>query len=74
MRWVVVTCCALAVFTANAAAAELPLSGTLDLATDADGRLLGAADGDNAGYAIAPAGDVNADGVPDLLIGPPGRR
>ena len=63
MRWVVVSCCVLAAFTGSASAAELPLSGTLDLSTDADGRLLGAADGDSAGYAIAPAGDVNADGV-----------
>ena len=36
-------------------------------------RLDGSIAGDRAGSAIATAGDVNADGVPDLLIGAPGR-
>ncbi|HWI08393.1 MAG TPA: hypothetical protein VNT54_12870 [Solirubrobacteraceae bacterium] len=35
-------------------------------------RLLGARPGDRAGYAVAAAGDVNADGYPDLLVGAPG--
>ena len=47
-----------------------PRSGTLSLA-DADARLLGAAEGDYAGHAVATAGDVDADGTDDLLIGAP---
>jgi cysteine-rich repeat protein len=40
---------------------------TLSLA-DADAKLIGEAAGDNAGYEVASAGDVNADGNDDLLI------
>jgi hypothetical protein len=61
----------LACCPAPAAAASLPPSGTIDLAADADATLLGAADGDSAGWAVAPAGDVNGDGRPDLLVGAP---
>jgi hypothetical protein len=52
-------------------AAELPLSGTLDLATDGDARLLGEAEGDDAGWSVDTAGDVNGDGQGDLLVGAP---
>lgn len=46
---------------------------TLDRASvgDADFRIVGAAAGDRSGAAIA-AGDVNGDGVDDLVIGAPG--
>ncbi len=44
--------------------------GTLTTAS-ADLELIGAADGDNAGYSLAGAGDTNADGWPDLLVGAP---
>ena len=72
-RWVFASCVAgIAALATGASAAELPLSGTLDLATDADGRLAGEAVGDAAGWAVAPAGDVNGDGRPDLLVGAPG--
>ncbi len=40
----------------------------LDLA-DADAILLGEDGGDEAGYAVAAAGDVDGDGLPDLLVG-----
>ena len=35
-------------------------------------RLSGVAEGDNSGNAVSTAGDVNGDGVDDLLIGAPG--
>ena len=44
--------------------------GTLSLA-GADLRLLGEAAGDEAGWGVARAGDVDADGHPDLLVGAP---
>ncbi len=37
----------------------------------AEARLVGETTGDQAGYSLSPAGDVNADGVPDLLVGAP---
>lgn len=47
-----------------------PLAGHIDLA-DADLELSGAAAFDFTGQAVAAAGDVDADGFPDLLIGAP---
>lgn len=35
-------------------------------------RIDGAAPGDNAGEAVAPAGDVNGDGLPDAIVAAPG--
>ena len=37
--------------------------------TDASATILGAADNDGLGYSVASAGDVNADGVPDIIVG-----
>lgn len=43
--------------------------GTVDLLTQANVSLAGAAGLDEAGYAVAPAGDVNGDGRDDVLVG-----
>jgi len=48
-----------------------PLSGSLAL-NDADEVLSGASAGDRVGYAVAGVGDVDGDGLADLLIGAPG--
>ena len=45
-----------------------PVSGELDLA-GADAVLSGEAPSDHAGWTLAGAGDVNADGYDDLLVG-----
>ncbi|MBI2339567.1 MAG: FG-GAP repeat protein [Deltaproteobacteria bacterium] len=44
------------------------VTGTIDLST-ADAKLTGEAVGDYAGIAISGAGDVDGDGVDDLLVG-----
>jgi hypothetical protein len=55
--------------TAPAAAAPIPVTGTLDLSTAFDARYVG--EGGLAGRAVA-AGDFNGDAVPDLAVGAPG--
>lgn len=44
-------------------------AGTVDLLSQANVRLDGAAEGYETGYSVAPAGDVNGDGVGDLIVG-----
>jgi Ca2+-binding RTX toxin-like protein len=51
------------------------LSGTVDLGSLGAGsgfRILGEADGDQAGVSVASAGDINDDGYDDLMIGSAG--
>jgi hypothetical protein len=62
---------ALAVPAPAASAAEIPPSGTLDLRILSDLRLEGEQPGARAGTATAPAGDVNGDGISDLVVGAP---
>lgn len=51
---------------------ESALSGAIDTAAgQADVSILGAASGDNLGFAVA-VGDVNGDGIDDITIGAPG--
>ena len=45
---------------------------TIDLATDADLIIQGAAADDHSGCSVSGAGDVNGDGIDDLIIGAPG--
>ena len=44
---------------------------TIDLATDADLTIQGAAANDHSGCSVSGAGDVNGDGIDDLIIGAP---
>src|SRR5215207_475308 len=55
----------------RAAAADIPPSGTLDLRILSDLRLSGDLAGARLGTAVAPAGDVNGDGIDDLIVGAP---
>src|SRR4051794_25776956 len=57
---------------ASPAAARVPAAGTsVDLKTRADVRITGAP-ADGLGAAVSAAGDVNGDGIADVLAGAPG--
>ena len=45
--------------------------GTVDLLTQANVTLNGAAADDWSGYSVASAGDVNGDGLADVIVGAP---
>jgi hypothetical protein len=45
--------------------------GTVDLLTQANVTLNGAATGDESGWSVASAGDVNGDGLADVIVGAP---
>jgi FG-GAP repeat len=47
------------------------LPATIDLATEADVVIQGAAAGDLSGFSVSAAGDINDDGIDDLIIGAP---
>ena len=57
------------VFTGGAQAALPQQSGQVDLLTQANVRLDGAAASDEAGAVLAGAGDVNGDGLADVIVG-----
>ena len=67
----VIACAAVALATAaTAVRAALPQqSGTDDLLTQANVEIDGAAAGDSAASSVAAAGDVNGDGIQDVIIG-----
>ncbi len=46
--------------------------GHVDLASQANVEIHGAAAGDEAGHSVAAAGDVNGDGRDDVIVGTPG--
>jgi hypothetical protein len=48
-----------------------PITGTLVLADQSYAIIAGGASGDKLGFAVAGGRDVDADGVPDLLLGAP---
>lgn len=53
-------------------AASMPA--VIDIDTSAMTRIVGAGAGEQTGFALAAAGDVNGDGAPDLIIGAPRAR
>jgi hypothetical protein len=59
---------AVAAFAGRAYLFNGPVTGSLN-AADADAIVTAEAFGDNLGFAVAAAGDVNADGFDDVLIG-----
>jgi Ca2+-binding RTX toxin-like protein len=53
---------------------QMPFAATVELATlnGSNGfQISGAAAGDNSGYSVSAAGDINGDGIDDLIIGAP---
>ena len=60
----------LLVIFAGPARADLQ-TGRVDLATGFNARIDGALLGDSSGYSVSEAGDVNGDGIDDVIVGAP---
>jgi hypothetical protein len=61
----------LTAFALAATGAVAPSAGAIDLQTHRSYEIVGARSLDFAGEAVAPAGDVNGDGIDDVLIAAP---
>ena len=61
----------LAVLSAVALGVLPQQQGTVDLLTQANVTLNGVAAGDYSGRSVASAGDVNGDGLADVIVGAP---
>jgi len=71
-RAAVVAAAAVALAVSAVAVAVLPQQqGTVDLLTQANVSIVGAAANDQSGYSVAGAGDVNGDGRDDVIVGAP---
>lgn len=69
LRPAIGACMSLAAVSAVALGVLPQQQGTVDLLTQANVTLSGAAAGDTSGFSVASAGDVNGDGFADVVVG-----